>query len=311
MIRPLLALTLLPLPALADAPRVMTDIAPIHSLTAQVMGDLGVPDLLLPPGADPHDFALRPSDAARLGDADLVIWIGENLTPWLEEPLATLAPQAAFVSLLDTPGWDMLDIREEVDGHDDNADHAGHEDHDDHAGHDHGDFDPHAWMDPSVAIVWLNVIATQLSKADPENAPTYASNAAAAIASLQTLEQTITTQLSDFSDSAYVLPHDGYQYFESRFGLNAQAAIAGIDGRTPGPAQVAMIRDQMAEINVVCVFSDAAIGTRWANVITEGTQANTANIDGIGVGLAAGPALYEEMLTRLADNFAQCLSPAT
>jgi len=73
MIRLLPAAMILPLPALADVPRVMTDIAPIHSLTAQVMGDLGTPDLLLPPGADPHDFALRPSDAAALGNADIVI----------------------------------------------------------------------------------------------------------------------------------------------------------------------------------------------------------------------------------------------
>ena len=340
MIRPLLALTILPLPALADVPQVMTDIAPIHSLTAQVMGNLGAPDLLLPPGADPHDFALRPSDAARLGEADLVIWVGESLTPWLVEPLTTLAPQAALVSLIDAPGWDMLEVREEVgahgnhDDHDehdehdehsdhddhsdhdhdaghDDDDHSGHEDHDDHEGHDHGDFDPHAWMDPSVAATWLDSIAAQLGQVDPENAPTYAANAAAAILTLEALEQTITAQLVGFSDTAYVLPHDGYQYFEKRFGLNAQATIAGIDGRTPGPAQIAAIREQMSDSNVVCVFSDAAIGTRWADVVTEGTQANTTDIDGIGVGLTAGPALYNEMLTRLADNFAQCLSPAS
>uniref|UniRef100_A0AAN0M8D8 High-affinity zinc uptake system protein ZnuA n=1 Tax=Yoonia rhodophyticola TaxID=3137370 RepID=A0AAN0M8D8_9RHOB len=70
----------------------MTDIAPIHSLVAQVMGDLGSPDLLLPPGADPHDFALRPSDADKLANSDLIIWVGPELTPWLEDPLNALCP---------------------------------------------------------------------------------------------------------------------------------------------------------------------------------------------------------------------------
>ena len=112
MIRFLSLLCALPAVAQAEVPRVVTDIAPIHSLTAQVMGDLGTPDLLLPPGADPHDFALRPSDAEALTQADLVIWVGEGLTPWLEDPLETLAPQATRLELLAAPGWSALAARE-------------------------------------------------------------------------------------------------------------------------------------------------------------------------------------------------------
>ena len=80
-----------------------------------------------------------------------------------------------------------------------------------------------------------------------------------------------------------------------------------MDGRTPGPAQIAAIRDDMAAGDVVCVFSDTAIGNRWANVIIEGTDARTVAIDGIGRGFEAGPALYEQMLIRLAEDFANCL----
>ncbi|MEC8041367.1 MAG: zinc ABC transporter substrate-binding protein [Pseudomonadota bacterium] len=72
--------------ALADVPRVVTDIAPVHALVAQVMGDLGAPDLLVDPGSSPHSYAMRPSQARALEKADLVFWIGEPLTPWLEGP---------------------------------------------------------------------------------------------------------------------------------------------------------------------------------------------------------------------------------
>ena len=301
MIRFLAALSLLPAVATADVPRVMTDIAPIHSLTAQVMGDLGTPDLLLPPGADPHDFALRPSDAARLGQADLVIWVGEGLTPWLAEPLQTLAPQAASLSLLEVDGWEALDAHEEeeTEEHDDDHDHD----------HDHGDIDPHGWLDPVVAQVWVAEIARNLSTADSENAATYAANAQAAIVALNALEQDMVTQLAGLSDRAYVLPHDGYRYFETRVGLTAQAAIAGLDARTPGPAQIAQLREQMTAQNVVCVFSDAEIGDRWANLITEGTAAKTVAIDGVGLGLGAGPMLYDQLIRRLATQFTACLEP--
>jgi zinc transport system substrate-binding protein len=104
-----------------------------------------------------------------------------------------------------------------------------------------------------------------------------------------------------------VLPHDGYQYFENRFGLTAQASITGIDARTPGPAQIASLRDQMADNDVVCVFSDAEIGERWAQVIIEGTDAQTASIDGVGLGLEAGPDLYAQTISRLGTAFAGCL----
>jgi len=297
MIRWLSVFCLLPLPALADVPRVVTDIAPIHSLTALVMGDLGQPDLLLPPGADPHDFALRPSDAGRLADAELVIWVGVGLTPWLEEPLETLAPDAKRISLLDTSGWDPLEAREKVEDDDHNHDHD----------HDHGDIDPHAWLDPTVAKAWVGAIAEALSDADTENTATYRANATTAIAELGALQDEVAASLTGLEDRAYVLPHDGYQYFENRFGLTAQAAISGIDARTPGPAQIATLRAQMAENKVVCVFSDAEIGDRWAQVMTEGTKANTVNIDGVGAGLEAGPHLYADTIIRLGNAFVTCL----
>ncbi|MFT6075747.1 MAG: zinc transport system substrate-binding protein [Yoonia sp.] len=295
MIRSLTVLCLLPLPVLADVPRVVTDIAPIHSLTAQVMGDLGQPDLLLPPGADPHDFALRPSDAGRLADAELLIWVGVGLTPWLEEPLKTLAPDAVWISLLDTSSWDPLELREKVDDDGDNHD------------HDHGDIDPHAWLDPTVAKAWVAAIADALSNADPENAATYRANATTATAALATLQDEVAATLAGLGNRAYVLPHDGYQYFENRFGLTAQATISGIDARTPGPAQIASLRAQMAKNKVVCVFSDAEIGESWAQVITEGTDAKTVSIDGVGVGLEAGLNLYADTIIRLGNAFVNCL----
>jgi zinc transport system substrate-binding protein len=276
---------------------------------------------------------MRPSDAAKLGAADLVFWTGPSLTPWLSDLLDTLAPSAAQVALLDVTGWDRLAIRdiqqfimpaaEDDHGHDDHDAHDDHkDDHDDHGheehghddhghdDHDHGDFDPHAWLDPTVAQVWLAAIADQLGTADPDNAATYTANADAAIARLTALDAELAAQLAPFAGLAYILPHDGYQYFEARYGLSAAGAIAGIDARTPGPAQVASLRDQMADSNIVCVLSDAEIGDRWATVVTEGTGARTAQIDGVGAGLDGGQALYEALLRRLADDFAACLGGA-
>jgi zinc transport system substrate-binding protein len=334
MIRFLAPAALIPLPALADVPRVMTDIAPIHSLTAQVMGELGTPDLLLPPGADPHDFALRPSDAEALDNADLVIWVGEALTPWLEDPLETLAPDATKIALLETDGWNVLEFRDlemigaKGDDHDHDHDHGDHDHdhdhgeehahddhdhdhgHDDHGhdhDHDHGAFDPHAWADPAVAKVWVASIAEALSVIDPENAATYAANAAAASARLDTLDTELAAKLAPLAQVNYILPHDGYQYFEARYGLTASGAHATSNAETPGPAQVAALREMMADQNIACVFSDTSIPERWAAIVVEGTAANTAPLDVVGLGLEAGPDLYAAMIMRLGDSFTACL----
>lgn len=138
--------------AAAEAPKVATDIAPVHSLVARVMDGVGAPDLIIPPGASPHNNAMRPSQARALQSADVVFWVGEELTPWMSKPLSALSEDAQLVALLDTEGTVLYDFRDvtEEDHHDDHSDyddhddHADHDDDDDHADHDeHADHDGH------------------------------------------------------------------------------------------------------------------------------------------------------------------------
>ena len=87
-------------PALAEVPRVVTDIPPVHALVAQVMGDLGTPELLLAKGADEHDFQLKPSRAGAVAGADLVVWLGPELSPGRESGLEALQEGAAALAVL-------------------------------------------------------------------------------------------------------------------------------------------------------------------------------------------------------------------
>ena len=98
--------------AVADVPKVAVDIAPVHSLVSKVMNGLGEPKLIIPAEASPHDYQLRPSEAKALQEAKLVFWIGEDLTPWLEKGLSTLASEATITALLEVDGIKLLDFRE-------------------------------------------------------------------------------------------------------------------------------------------------------------------------------------------------------
>ncbi|WP_299209337.1 zinc ABC transporter substrate-binding protein [uncultured Tateyamaria sp.] len=167
MMRTLLPTTLAVLlgtTALADAPRVAVDIAPVHSIVAAVMEGVGTPDLIVPTGASPHDHSLRPSEARALDEAELIVWVGHGLTPWLEGPLDSLGEGAEKIELLKLPATRLMELREGATfaahdhghGEEEHDDHD-HEDHDDdkhddhgdeHASHDeHADHDEHAHDD--------------------------------------------------------------------------------------------------------------------------------------------------------------------
>jgi zinc transport system substrate-binding protein len=126
--------------AFADVPVVAADIAPVQSLVARVMQGLGEPALIVAAGASPHEYNLRPSEADALQKADVVFWIGPDLSPWLDGAIDSLAGDAKVVALIDVDGTTELPKREsalfEAHVHGD-AEHAEHDDHDDHAGHDH------------------------------------------------------------------------------------------------------------------------------------------------------------------------------
>ena len=129
------------LPDNADI-KVVASIKPIHSLASYLMNGVAKPDLIVDGYASPHGFAMKPSHAKMLQNADLIFWVGEDLESFLEKPLGSIAKKAEKIELMQVKGLQILKFRERniFDDHDDH----GHDDHgkkDDHDDHDH---DSHA-----------------------------------------------------------------------------------------------------------------------------------------------------------------------
>jgi zinc transport system substrate-binding protein len=296
--------SLFALPALADVPQVVTDIAPLQSMVAQVMDGVGMPELIIRPGVTPHSYALRPSDARRLQNADAVFWVGDELTPWFRDALESLAADARRVEMLENSATQILSFREEVvfaQGEDPvtNAVPS-----DDHSAPSH---DPHAWLDPVNGRAWLNVIAEELSALDPDNAATYRANAAEGRALLSEVETGITAQLAPLRDRPYVVFHDGYQYFESRFDIAASGAISLGNGAAPSPARVTEIRAEVAKAGIVCVLSEPQFSDKLITTVFEDTPVKRAEVDAMGAALPRGKTLYPTLLQQMADSLSGCL----
>ena len=171
-------LSLLALSAQAQV-QILTSIKPLQLIAAAIQDGQGEPQVLLPPGASPHYFVLRPSDAKRLDNADLFYWIGPDLENFLPRLLKQRSqPSVAAQDLPDL----HLQYFAEAHAHDHDHGHALIEH--DHA-HQPGTVDAHLWLDPHNAELIAQRISADLSALDPENAAHYAANLQAFSQALQ------------------------------------------------------------------------------------------------------------------------------
>jgi len=302
------------------APNVVVSIKPIHSLTAGVMKGVGEPELLLDGATSPHDFNLKPSQAQSIQDADTIIWIGEGLESFLIKPMENQGDPKKSMELMDVKEVSLLDYREHED-HDDHEkheehdedkhedEHAEHKDEESHDGHNHaeGGKDPHIWLDIDNAKTITSAIAETLSKSDPENASTYASNAAEMMQKLDALDMQLTATLKGSQDKEYVVFHDAYQYFENHFGLSKPLSITLNPEVQPSAARVKEIQEEVSEHKISCMFSEPQFSPKVLSVVAENTSATISTIDPLGSLIEKGEDHYFKMMSDLATNLSNCL----
>ena len=334
-------------PASADAAvRVVASIKPVHSLVSAVMAGVGEPHLIIRGAVSPHTVSMRPSDAAVLENARVIFLIGESLETSLARPIDTLAGNARVIALSEVQGLVRRPLREggafEAHGHGTDDDHGRHEDEehegaehegaehegaehegeehakengaahgdDDHDAHRRGAFDMHIWLDPVNAGVMAHTIAGVLSEADPTNAGTYAANAQALLPRLEELTAPIAAEVAPVRGKSFIVFHEGYRYFEDRFGLTAAGSSVVSPDRSPGVRRISELRDKMRELGVTCVFAEPQFEPRLIDVIIEGTAARTGTVDPLGATIESGPELYFTLIHNMAASFKSCLTPA-
>jgi zinc transport system substrate-binding protein len=281
---------LLPSALTAEVPNVATDIAPVHSLVARVMLGVGAPELIVRQGASPHEYALRPSEAAALAHADLVIWMGPELTPWMQGAVETLAAEAVQVALLAADQTVLHGLRQGAQFE---------------ADHDHEGVDPHAWLDPVNGQNWLRMIADELSALDPEHAGLYAANATKGVAELDQVKLEIERILTPLRGIRYLVYHDAYQYFEVRFDISASGAVMAGDADIPGPARLVELRRFVADEGLTCLLHGPQTDPRLRRAIFP-QGAKTGILDPMGSVKQPGTGLYPALLLDLAKGYEGC-----
>ena len=318
-------------PANADL-KVVASIKPIHSLASYLMDGVGKPDLIVDGYSSPHGFALKPSHAKMLQEADIIFYVGEDLENFLEKPLKSIAKKAEKIELMEIKGLNKLKFRERniFDGHDDHGhDEDGHkeddhddehkheedghkeDDHDDHGhdedgheGHAHGEYDPHIWLDPENAKVILNEMVEHLIENDAKNASVYKSNLKKALKDIDGLLKSVKSeQNKDFKSIVF---HDAYQYFEERFNVNAMGAFTVNTDVMPGAEQLAEIREIIEHDKVSCIFSEPQFNPDIINAVAKDMNIKTGVLDPLGATLEPGKDLYFDLIKNMSKSFKGC-----
>ena len=290
-------------PAEAESPgQVVATIKPVHSLVSAVMAGVGDPHLIMRGASSPHTYNLRPSDAGRLQNAQVVFLIGEGVETALMRPIAALTGKARVIEFAEVRGIVRRPFREGGAFEPHEHDHGnGHED------EDHGTFDMHIWLDPVNAAVMTRVIADTLSEVDPANAAVYNANAESVLGKLDALTEEIAAATAAIQGRPYIVFHDAYQYFEKRFGLTAAGSGVVSSERSLGIRRINELREKIHELDAACVFAEPRFDQGLVNVIIENTPARAGTVDPLGASVEQGPELYFALIRNMADSFNNCL----
>ena len=192
---------------------VLTSIKPLQLIAAAVQDGVAVPEVLLPPGASPHNYALRPSDVRKVQSVDLLYWIGPDMEGFL--PRVLKSRTSPSVAVQDLPGLKLRHFAEDSHSHGEEAEQPDEHDHD----HRPGTLDAHLWLSPVNARVIATKMAADLSAADPANAPRYQSNLKAFDERLDALDQRLKARLAGISGKPYFVFHEAFDYFEDAYEL--------------------------------------------------------------------------------------------
>jgi len=264
----LAAVLLVPKTFTDNSPReikIVTSVFPLMEFARAVAGDRGEVSLLLPPGAEIHTWQPRPSDIVRLSSADLFVYIGSDMEPWLNDILASVrnprlrtleASHGVSLIELDAAGELNLRVNERE--------------------HEHGAVDPHIWLDFHNDQVIVDRIAAVLSEMEPTGVPDFKKNASACKKKLQSLDETYRKSLKSCVHKVFILGgHAAFGYLARRYGLH-QVSLYGLSPDSqPTPKKLIEVVELAKKHRIKAIFFESFVSDELANVLAREVKART------------------------------------
>jgi len=292
----------------ADA-AVVTSLKPLGFIASAIADGVTETQVLLPDGASEHDYSLRPSDAKRLQNADLVVWIGPEMEAFMNKSTQSI-PDAKKVTIAQLEGVKPLLMKGADDDDDDHGDEAGH----DHAHaekgdahHHHGDYNMHLWLSPEIARLSAVAIHDKLVELMPQSRARLDANLKDFEANLAATDKQVASELAPVKGKGYFVFHDAYGYYEKHYGLTPLGHFTVNPEIQPGAQRLHQIRTQLVEQKATCVFAEPQFRPAVVESVARGTNVRMGTLDPLGTNIQLSKESYPAFLTQLANQYASCL----
>jgi zinc transport system substrate-binding protein len=270
--------------------KVVAAMYPLEFVATAIGGDLVSVENFTPPGVEPHDLELNPSQIVTLDDADLLLYIS-GFQPALEEAAKQSAP-ANSLDLLSINGLNLLTAAE--DDHGDGEEHADEEAHSD----EEMVSDPHVWLDPERLIVVAKAVASKLSEVDPANSEKFESNLASFVTKLEDLDKKFVSGLASCERNLIVTSHAAFGYLADAYGLT-QEAISGLSPESePTPKRLNEIGKEAKADGTTTIFFETLASPKVAQTLADDLNIEAAVLDPIE-GTSKGQTYFSIMESNL------------
>jgi zinc transport system substrate-binding protein len=244
-------------------PQVVASFYPLEFVAERIVGEHAEVSGLTSPGVEPHDLELSVAQTADVADADLAFYL-EGFQPAVDDTIEQNGPEhvveAAAVVTLAPAG-----------------DHTG-ESEEEHA--DHGDLDPHFWLDPRRLDAAAEAFYQQMSRLDPENQDAYRAGYADLSAELNQLDRAYRQGLANCEINTVVVSHDAFGYLEE-YGLHFESVSGLSPEAEPSPAHIAQLHDLIESHGITTVFSETLASKQMSESIAGDLGIDTAVLDPI------------------------------
>ncbi|MBW9460506.1 zinc ABC transporter substrate-binding protein ZnuA [Kluyvera sp. EC_51] len=292
----------------ADA-AVVASLKPLGFIASAIADGVTETQVLLPDGASEHDYSLRPSDAKRLQNADLVVWTGPEMEAFMDKSSQSI-PDNKKVTIAQLDGVKPLLMKgaddDDHDGADgDDHDHAHGEKGDAH--HHHGEYNMHLWLSPEIARLSAVAIHDKLVELMPQSRARLDANLKDFEANLAATDKQVASELAPVKGKGYFVFHDAYGYYEKHYGLTPLGHFTVNPEIQPGAQRLHQIRTQLVEQKATCVFAEPQFRPAVVESVARGTSVRMGTLDPLGTNIKLSKESYPAFLTQLATQYASCL----
>ena len=304
--------------ALSEKPLIVVTTNILGDVVSNMVGESFDVEIIMPPGADPHDFQASAQQVAKIMEADLLVVNGANFEEGMLDVIEAAESDGVMVfeAISVIAQLEGSDDHDDHEGHDDHDDHEGHDDHDDHEGHDdhdHGGIDPHFFTDPARMMQMAEELSEFLVANFPNADQNFVSIANNYTKQLRDLDTEVEEVLSAIPADRRVMVtnHSVFAYFAERYEFEILGEIIPTTSTLANASaqQLAALAEELKSSQVSAIFADASSSNILAQTIAsevDGVEVVNLFTESLGDPDAAG-ASYIEMVRFNAQTIASAL----